>query len=172
MDTAVKVIPFLELAKWRAQIDDSFHPLLVTSGCFDILHHGHVQQLERMRSLGRFLLVGIDCDESVRVNKGPSRPIIPAIERARILAGLTSVDAVTIFTSPAEFILTAQPDVFMKGGDWPIEKLPAVERESIRATGAIYQTLPRPPGNSSEILARAKAAAIADSNSGTMTALR
>jgi rfaE bifunctional protein nucleotidyltransferase chain/domain len=143
--------------------------MMVTSGCFDILHHGHVTQLQRMRSLGKFLLVGINSDASIRAIK-PGRPIIDENNRALMLAALVCVDAVTIFDEPANFIYDAQPDVFLKGGDWPLNKLPAPEREALRATGAIYQTLPRPAGSTTEIIERVIAASTASPKLETINA--
>src|SRR5229473_1358779 len=94
--------------------------IVFTNGVFDLLHPGHVRYLQRARTLGDFLLVGINSDDSVRRIKGPGRPITPEAERAEVLASLAPVDAVIIFDeeTPLELIRAVQPDVLVKGADW------------------------------------------------------
>lgn len=91
-----------------------------TNGCFDILHLGHVQYLEKAKAAGDILVVGLNSDASVRRIKGPKRPIVPQQERAGILAGLSSIDYVVIFNedTPAALIKAIVPDVLTKGADW------------------------------------------------------
>ena len=99
--------------------------VVFTSGCFDLLHVGHVRSLEQARSLGDRLVVGLNSDASVRRFKGPERPIVPARQRAEVLAGLACVDWVLVFGGPTpRAVLGAlRPDVYAKGGDWPLEVL-------------------------------------------------
>jgi len=94
--------------------------VVFTNGCFDLLHVGHIRSLEQARSLGDRLLVAINSDASVRRLKGPERPLIPARQRAEMLAALACVDWVVIFRAdtPLRTILAARPDVLAKGGDW------------------------------------------------------
>lgn len=94
--------------------------IVFTNGCFDLLHPAHVRLFEFARAQGDFLIVGINTDDSVSRLKGPSRPILPGDERARILASLAAVDAVTFFDedTPAEIIAEIAPDVLVKGGDY------------------------------------------------------
>ncbi|RUM89135.1 MAG: D-glycero-beta-D-manno-heptose 1-phosphate adenylyltransferase [Thermodesulfatator sp.] len=101
------------------------HRLVFTNGCFDLLHAGHVSYLYEARALGDFLVVGLNSDASVRRLKGPERPINPEGERARVLASLASVDYVVLFEedTPEALIRALQPDVLVKGEDWPEEKI-------------------------------------------------
>jgi len=109
--------------------------VVFTNGCFDLLHPGHIESLETARALGDALIVGINSDESVRALKGPGRPVIPAEERAEILASLECVDAVLIFEEPTpqRVIATLLPDVLVKGGDWPGNQI--VGRKEVEAAG-------------------------------------
>jgi D-beta-D-heptose 7-phosphate kinase/D-beta-D-heptose 1-phosphate adenosyltransferase len=106
-----------------------------TNGVFDILHPGHVRYLQAARSHGDLLIVGLNSDASVRRNKGPSRPINPEDERAEVLAALACVDAVSIFDddTPADIIRRVQPDVLVKGADWPADQI--VGRDTVEARG-------------------------------------
>jgi len=109
--------------------------VVFTNGCFDLLHPGHIKSLETARGLGDVLIVGINSDESVRTLKGEGRPVIPARERAEILASLESVDAVVIFDelTPQRVVAKLLPDVLVKGGDWPGNQI--VGREEVEAAG-------------------------------------
>src|SRR5881396_3755204 len=93
-----KLVPYEGLADWRKQFRLTGKTLVVTNGCFDLLHLGHVTYLEAARELGDALLVGVNGDASVRELKGPDRPINSETDRAAVLAGLQSVDAVCVFT--------------------------------------------------------------------------
>ncbi|MFQ6104378.1 MAG: D-glycero-beta-D-manno-heptose 1-phosphate adenylyltransferase [Candidatus Glassbacteria bacterium] len=94
--------------------------VVFTNGCFDILHRGHVYYLERARSLGDLLVVGLNSDASVTRIKGPGRPVFCELDRAQVLSSLTSVDFVVIFDedTPLQLIERIRPDVLVKGGDW------------------------------------------------------
>ncbi|MCF8032264.1 MAG: D-glycero-beta-D-manno-heptose 1-phosphate adenylyltransferase [Desulfarculaceae bacterium] len=121
--------------------------VVFTNGCFDLLHAGHVDLLERARALGDFLVLGLNSDQSVRsLEKGPERPVVPQELRARVMAGLASVDAVVIFneSTPAELIAQIAPDVLVKGGDWPEEKI--VGADTVKARGGQVHSLPLVPG--------------------------
>jgi D-beta-D-heptose 7-phosphate kinase/D-beta-D-heptose 1-phosphate adenosyltransferase len=109
--------------------------VVFTNGCFDLLHRGHIESLEKARALGDALIVGLNSDESVRTLKGPGRPVIPAEERAEILASLECVDAVLIFEelTPQRVIAALLPDVLVKGGDWPGNQI--VGRKEVEAAG-------------------------------------
>ncbi len=109
--------------------------VVFTNGCFDLLHPGHIESLETARAMGDVLIVGINGDKSVRTLKGPGRPVIPAEERAQILASLECVDAVLIFEelTPQRVIAALLPDVLVKGGDWPGNQI--VGREEVEAAG-------------------------------------
>jgi D-beta-D-heptose 7-phosphate kinase/D-beta-D-heptose 1-phosphate adenosyltransferase len=109
--------------------------IVFTNGVFDLLHPGHVRYLQHARSLGDLLIVGLNADSSVRSNKGPERPITPERERAELLAGLECVDAVVVFAedTPAEIVGLVQPDILVKGADWPADQI--VGRDTVEARG-------------------------------------
>ena len=109
--------------------------IVFTNGVFDILHPGHLRYLQAARRHGDVLIVGLNSDASVRRNKGPSRPINPEQERAEVLEALECVDAVSIFDdeTPAEIIRRVQPDVLVKGADWPADQI--VGRDTVEARG-------------------------------------
>ena len=106
-----------------------------TNGVFDLLHPGHVRYLQAARLLADVLVVGLNADESVRRNKGPARPVNRQEERAEVLAALACVDAVVIFEedTPDAIIRLVQPDVLVKGADWPADQI--VGRDTVEARG-------------------------------------
>ena len=99
--------------------------IVFTNGCFDLLHIGHVTYLEEAKSLGDVLIVGINTDASVRVLKGPTRPIQNENDRSEILAALKAVDHTVLFgeDTPLNLIKKIKPDILVKGGDWKIEQI-------------------------------------------------
>ena len=109
--------------------------IVFTNGCFDLLHIGHVRYLEKARTLGDALVVGVNSDSSVRKLKGPNRPVLPSKERAEILSGLGCVDYITIFDEldPLKLITSLHPNVLAKGGDWTKEQI--VGREVLERSG-------------------------------------
>jgi rfaE bifunctional protein kinase chain/domain/rfaE bifunctional protein nucleotidyltransferase chain/domain len=116
--------------------------VVFTNGCFDVLHPGHVDLLERARGLGDRLVVGLNSDASVRALKGPGRPLVPQEERALMLRALRSVDEVIIFdeTTPERLIGELSPDVLVKGGDWPIDRI--IGAEAVLRRGGQVISLP------------------------------
>jgi len=132
-----KIVPFAELAAWRDRQRAACRRVVVTNGCFDLLHVGHVLYLEAARALGDCLLVGLNSDASVRAIKGPSRPINPEADRAMVLAALASVDAVSVFGEPdaLEFLRVARPDLYAKGGDYTVDTINQPERRLVEAGG-------------------------------------
>jgi len=128
--------------------------LVFTNGCFDILHRGHVEYLHRARDLGDILVVGVNTDESVERLKGPGRPIVPQGDRAMVLAGLESVDAVTLFheDTPRALIAELLPDVLVKGGDYTLDRI--VGREEVEAAGGEVRVIPFLGGRSTSQLIR------------------
>jgi rfaE bifunctional protein nucleotidyltransferase chain/domain len=99
--------------------------IVFTNGCFDLLHVGHVRYLQEARALGDILVVGVNSDASVKVLKGPARPVQTEADRAEILAALGCVDYTVIFNeeTPAELIRTVIPNILVKGGDWKIDQI-------------------------------------------------
>ena len=126
--------------------------VVFTNGCFDLLHPGHVDLLARCRSLGNALVVGLNSDASVTGLKGPARPVTPWADRAYVLAGLASVDFVIGFDAPTPLALieALTPDVLVKGGDWPVERI--VGRQAVEAHGGRVLSLPLLPGYSTTAL--------------------
>lgn len=122
--------------------------VVFTNGCFDILHRGHVEYLEKARALGDRLVVAVNSDRSVRALKGPSRPINPEEDRVVVLAALASVDEVTIFDedTPRELLTALLPDVLVKGGDYAADEV--VGRAEVLAAGGEVVILPLVPGRS------------------------
>jgi D-beta-D-heptose 7-phosphate kinase / D-beta-D-heptose 1-phosphate adenosyltransferase len=125
-----------------------------TNGCFDIMHVGHILYLEKARSLGDMLVVGLNSDASVRSFKGPARPIVEEKQRAKLISALSCVDYVTIFedSSPVNLIAALQPDIFAKGGDYSIASLNQDERHAVERYGGRIELLPGVPGLSTSHL--------------------
>lgn len=118
-----KICPFGELLVHLTALP---RPLVFTNGCFDVLHRGHVTYLAQARALGRSLIIGVNSDASVkRQGKGDDRPINSEQDRMMVLAALESVSMVVKFDedTPLDLICTCKPDVLVKGGDWPTEKI-------------------------------------------------
>lgn len=120
-----------------------------TNGVFDLLHAGHVRYLTAARAEADHLVVAVNTDETVRAAKGPDRPVHPAADRAELVAGLRVVDLVTVFPepTPAELIEVVQPDVLVKGADWPLDQI--VGRETVWARGGRVVRVPTVEGRSS-----------------------
>lgn len=154
MNAAAKVLTWDQLADWRAQLRREGRRLVVTNGCFDLLHRGHVTYLEAARSLGDVLLVGVNSDASVRELKGPERPVNNESDRAFVLAALGSVDGVCVFTdrTALRFLEHVQPDIYAKGGDYTIDTINQDERRLVEHAGGRVAILPGVPGKSTTAL--------------------
>lgn len=122
--------------------------VVFTNGCFDILHRGHVAYLAQARALGDRLVIGLNTDASVRALKGAGRPVVHQDDRAYVLAGLGSVDAVTLFDedTPANLIAALVPDVLVKGGDYTPENV--VGRDIVENAGGRVVIIPFVSGRS------------------------
>jgi D-glycero-beta-D-manno-heptose 1-phosphate adenylyltransferase len=120
--------------------------VVFTNGCFDLLHPGHIRELEFARAQGDILIVGMNSDAGVRKLKGPGRPLMPEGERAEILVALESVDAVVVFNEPTprELISRLLPDVLVKGEDWSLDQI--VGRQEVEAAGGKVVRAPTLPG--------------------------
>lgn len=120
MKTSGKIISLKKALALRAALKRDGKTAVFTNGCFDLLHAGHIASLEKARSLGDFLFLGLNSDASVRRLKGRSRPFNKAADRAVVLAALEAVDAVIFFTqdTPLELIKALRPDVLAKGADY------------------------------------------------------
>jgi D-glycero-beta-D-manno-heptose 1-phosphate adenylyltransferase len=126
--------------------------VVFTNGCFDLLHPGHIETLEKARNLGNALVVGVNSDRSVRQMKGARRPIVPEQERAEVLAALECVDAVLIFDEPTpqEIVAALLPDVLVKGGDWASDQI--IGREDVEAAGGRVVSVPVVAGYSTSAM--------------------
>jgi D-beta-D-heptose 7-phosphate kinase/D-beta-D-heptose 1-phosphate adenosyltransferase len=144
-----KIIGQEELLRERERLRREGKWVVFTNGCFDILHLGHVRYLKQAKSLGDALIVAVNSDRTVRLLKGEGRPIMGERERAELVASLEAVDYVTIFDqeTPRELIARLLPDVLVKGGDWPPEKI--VGREEVESAGGRVLSLPHLEGFSS-----------------------
>lgn len=116
--------------------------IVFTNGCFDILHHGHLDYLARAADYGNVLIVGVNTDASVRGLKGPERPVTAEADRAFQLASLLCVDAVCLFEedTPLSLIEALRPDVLVKGGDYTIDKI--VGADIVQAAGGSVEIIP------------------------------
>jgi len=150
-----KIVKVNDLVQKVRTLQSSGEKVVFTNGCFDILHVGHVRYLAAAKSEGEILVVGLNSDESIRSIKGDKRPIIGQDQRAEILASLGCVDYVTLFNEPdpLRLIQAIKPDVLVKGGDWPEEKI--IGADFVKANGGRVVRVPVVPDISvSEIVQR------------------
>lgn len=154
MDTMRKpVLAEKDLIDVLAQARAKGQRIVFTNGCFDLMHVGHTRYLQAAKSLGDLLVVGVNSDASVQsLDKAADRPIVPDSQRAEVVAALRSVDYVIIFSEPdpGRLIAALQPDVLVKGGDWPLEKI--IGRDLVEARGGLVTTIPLVPGLSTTAL--------------------
>ena len=150
MDFRQKLIPCQALAQWRQDFRRTGRKLVVTNGCFDLLHLGHVTYLQAARQKGDALLVGINGDAAVRGLKGEGRPVNNETDRALVVAALESVTAAVIFPDirATAFLELARPDIYVKGGDYTLETLNPEERRIVEAAGGSIVLIPFVPGKS------------------------
>ncbi len=143
-----KVLSQEALRKELDRLRDEGKKIAFTNGCFDILHVGHVRYLAGAKKTADILVLALNSDSSVRTIKGDKRPLIPQEERAEVLAGLASIDYVTIFdeATPLELIKYLKPDILIKGGDWAEENI--VGRDEVRSWGGRVVVVPEVEGAS------------------------
>ena len=135
--------------------------VVLTNGVFDLLHTGHLYYLLKARALGDALFVAINADASVKILKGPLRPVQSELERAYALAALACVDVVVVFGEPrlAQEILALKPDVYVKAGDYTLEKLEKSERAALQSVEARIEFMPYLQGfSTTALIAKIKAA--------------
>jgi rfaE bifunctional protein nucleotidyltransferase chain/domain len=149
-----KILSLPELKSRAAEIRANGDRLVLTNGCFDLLHVGHVRYLKEARQLGNFLAVAVNGDRSVKALKGPSRPLNSADDRAEILAALECVDFVTVFPGlrATEVIEAVEPAIYVKGGDYTLENLDPEEVVALKKAGSEIKTLPLVPKKSTSRL--------------------
>ena len=149
-----KIVTEAELQRALAAERAAGRKIVWTNGVFDIMHAGHVTYLERAAALGDVLVVGCNSDASVKLSKGPLRPIVPERERARLLAALACVDYVILYDdqSPVELIGRLRPDIYAKGGDYNIDTINQPERRLMESLGGRIELLPGVPGLSTTFI--------------------
>ncbi len=141
MKTAKKILNLEQAINLRKHWKSENQSVVFTNGCFDILHLGHVDYLEKAKEKGDKLILGLNSDSSVRQLKGESRPINSEMARARVLAALEFIDMVIIFSeeTPLNLILNLEPNVLIKGGDYSIENI--VGAKEVLANGGKVETI-------------------------------
>lgn len=151
---AEKILSRLELAERVKQWRAAGEKVILTNGCFDLLHVGHVRYLRGAKQLGGKIIVALNSDASVRALKGEGRPRTPAGERAEILAALQDVDAVTVFDAPdvRDLVRLLRPDIHAKGTDYTQESVP--ERDEVIACGGRVEIVGDPKNHSTRELLR------------------
>jgi len=152
-DPARKILTQTALARAAGKVQSKGGKVVFTNGCFDLLHIGHVRYLNAARKLGDALVVGVNSDFSVKRIKGKGRPVTPERQRLEVLAALECIDWVCLFSAdtPLALVRKTGPDILVKGGDWPVEKI--VGREAVEARGGRVLSIPLSRGASTtEIL--------------------
>jgi len=154
MEGMNRMVPSDELRALGAEYASSGKRLVLTNGCFDLLHTGHVRYLEEARRCGDALIVAVNSDASVRGLKGPSRPVNGEFDRAEVLAALRCVDHVTVFDDNrvTGVIRSLRPAVYAKGGDYTLETLDPGEKAALDEVGAEIRLLSLVPGRSTTSL--------------------
>jgi D-glycero-beta-D-manno-heptose 1-phosphate adenylyltransferase len=148
-----KVVTKDQLVPLLAQARAQRKRIVFTNGCFDLMHVGHTRYLQATKALGDLLVVGVNSDGSAKsLNKSPDRPIVSELQRAEVVAALGCVDYVILFSEPDPhaIISVLQPDVLVKGGDWPVDRI--VGREVVEGRGGVVKTIPLVPGVSTTTL--------------------
>lgn len=142
---ANKIVEWKQLLTLRESWREEGKVVVWTSGCFDLIHVGHIRSLEAARSLGDVLVVGINSDASIRNLKGEDRPLVPASERTEVLSALECVDNVIVFdeSTPTRALSRLRPEIHCKGADYaPPDGKPIPEREVVEAYGGRVEFLP------------------------------
>lgn len=139
-----------QVIAWRDELREKGLVVVVTNGCFDLLHRGHVEYLARAREHGDALLVAVNSDASVRAVKGPGRPVVPEHDRAYMLASLESTDSVVIFTTPKplDLLRIVVPDVYVKGGDYTEDTIDREEYTLLKSLGCSFRFVTHVEGTS------------------------
>lgn len=150
--TSQKIVSRDEATQQIAEWHDEGQRVVFTNGCFDIVHLGHIDYLEKARALGDKLVLGLNTDASVSCIKGPLRPVVNEQARARLMAALQFVDLVTLFgePTPLELIETLRPDILVKGDDYTVSTI--VGADFVLGNGGRVETIALVPGYSTSAL--------------------
>ena len=143
-----KIKPLEDLIREIRRLKAQGKKIVFTNGCFDILHPGHTRYLWEARQLGDYLVVAVNSDRSVRVIKGPDRPVVPQDARTEVLAALAFVDAVAVFDeeNPLRVIESLLPDVLVKGSDWTEDRI--IGADVVKRAGGEVHSIPLVEGHS------------------------
>ncbi|MEG2075708.1 MAG: adenylyltransferase/cytidyltransferase family protein [Victivallaceae bacterium] len=154
INPTAKILALPEAVKWREQLRKKGQKLVITNGCFDIMHRGHAEYLYESAMCGDALLILINSDRAVKMLKGDLRPIVDEFNRAYMLSALSFVDAVVIFDAKRcdRELAALQPDFYVKGGDYTLDKLDKEERSALLAGGSEIIFKPFIPGFSTTTL--------------------
>jgi rfaE bifunctional protein nucleotidyltransferase chain/domain len=149
-----KLVTIAQLIEIINQARKNGKKIAWTNGCFDIIHAGHVDYLERSKAYGDFLVVGLNSDASVKKLKGDNRPVFSEKDRAKVLCSIVFVDYVIIFSdkSPIKLLELLKPDYYIKGGDYTIDTIDQDERKVVEGYGGEIVLLPMVEGISSSII--------------------
>ena len=147
-DPAERVMSLEQALKFREELRRAGRKLVVTNGCFDLLHRGHATYLAAARAQGDALLVLVNSDASVRELKGPSRPVVDEYSRAFLLASLRAVDAAMVFDGKRcdRELAALAPDIYVKAGDYTLETIDRTERAALEKAGTKIVFMPFVPG--------------------------
>jgi len=153
-DPANRVLDFEGVLAMRREAAAAGRRVVLTNGCFDLLHRGHICYLNESAGFGDVLIVAVNSDASVRQLKGPDRPLNAEQDRAYALAALRCVDAAFVFEGPRldSEIAALRPDCYTKAGDYTLETLDPGERAALQAVGAAIELVPFVPGHSTTSL--------------------
>lgn len=148
MNTASKIVSLDKAIKLVKTWQSEGNTIVFSNGCFDLIHLGHVDYLEKARNLGDKLIIGLNSDESVSRLKGPSRPLVDEASRGRVMASLAFVDLVVTFNedTPYELISQLKPDILVKGNDYLAENI--VGADIVLNNGGNVETIPLVEGYS------------------------
>jgi len=150
----MKILNTNELTDTISRLKAAGKTIVFTNGCFDVLHAGHVRYLAAAKQLGDILIVGLNSDASVRMLKGPERPVNNENDRAEVIAALAAVDFVVLFEEQTAEALVAQikPQIYVKGGDYNVKDLP--EAKHVAGYGGETVLIPEVPGRSTTNIIR------------------
>jgi rfaE bifunctional protein nucleotidyltransferase chain/domain len=165
MQSNSKILTLDELLALRQSWKTQAKTVVWTNGCFDLLHAGHVRSFRDAKALGDILVVGINSDSSVKAIKGGLRPVVPAEDRAEVVAAMEAVDYVTIFDDPdpVNILARVRPDIHCKGAEYASGQRPVPERDLVLSYGGEIRFLPLHQGRStSGLIERICAAALED----------
>lgn len=157
MNTAQKIVDASTASQIVKKWQQEGYIIVFTNGCFDILHIGHVDYLEKARNLGGKLVLGLNTDHSIRRIKGEQRPIVEENARARVMAALSFVDLIVLFDedTPLRLIQTIKPDILVKGDDYLVENI--IGADFVIKNGGAVKTIPLVKGfSTSRIIEKIK----------------